>query len=158
MKKTFMKFFSPMSVIIVLCFSISDGAYADIMQEIDKARSAHAKREFGRAIEIYTNIISDGLPDTHKEAYPIYANRGLAYAMSGKLRLAVEDYNKAMDIYFARYGREDAHGLSLRGVVYYHLGELDLAIQDYEASVNLVPDYEPYRETLKKLKAKKKKK
>ena len=65
-----------------------------------------------------------------------YNNRGNAYASQGQYDLAMDDYNKSINLDF-----NYAHPLNNRGVLYKRKGELDLAMKDFEAAINVDPNY-----------------
>ena len=56
-----------------------------------------------------------------------YNNRGAAYAVLGQYQLAIEDYDKAIQL-----DPEDAMAYYNRGVAYKELGRYHRAIEDYD--------------------------
>lgn len=73
-------------------------------------------------------------PDTVEIAYN---NRGIYYFDSGKYQLAIEDYNKALEINSSRY----ADAYYNRGNAYYQLGNYQQAIVDYNSAIAIKPEY-----------------
>ena len=65
-----------------------------------------------------------------------YNNRGNAYTSQGQYDLAMEDYDKSINL-----DPNYAHPLNNRGVLHKRKGELDLAMKDFEAAINLDPNY-----------------
>jgi len=65
-----------------------------------------------------------------------YNNRGNAYSSRGQYDLAMDDYNKSINL-DPNYARP----LNNRGVAHKRKGELDLAMKDFEAAINLDPTY-----------------
>src|SRR5262249_9691303 len=65
-----------------------------------------------------------------------YNNRGNAYTSQGQYDLAMDDYNKSINL-DPNYARP----LNNRGVAHKRKGELDLALKDFEAAINLDPNY-----------------
>jgi tetratricopeptide (TPR) repeat protein len=67
-------------------------------------------------------------------AEPYKNNDGKQYFMSGETGLAIQNYNKAIEL-----NPDEAVYYKNRGDVYKDLGELEQAIRDYNSSVNLDP-------------------
>ncbi len=65
-----------------------------------------------------------------------YMNRGLAYEKDGKIRLALADYSKALEI-----NPEYAKAYNNRGVAYAGMHRYQEAMDDYNRSIELDPDY-----------------
>src|SRR5690348_2749181 len=65
-----------------------------------------------------------------------YNNRGNAYTTQGQYDLAMEDYNKAINL-----NPGFAKPLNNRGVVHKKKGEFDLAMKDFDAAINLDSNY-----------------
>jgi tetratricopeptide (TPR) repeat protein len=65
-----------------------------------------------------------------------YNNRGNAYTSEGQYDLAMDDYNKSINL-DPTYARP----LNNRGVVHKRKGELDLAMKDFDSAINLDPTY-----------------
>src|SRR5690349_6379695 len=61
-----------------------------------------------------------------------YNNRGNAYTTQGQYDLAMEDYNKAINL-----NPGFAKPINNRGVVHKKKVELDLAMKDFDAAINL---------------------
>ena len=60
----------------------------------------------------------------------------MAYGRKGELDLAIQNYNKALEL---KPDYTDAY--NNRGLAYGRKGELDLAIQNYDKALELKPDY-----------------
>ena len=95
-------------------------------------------RQIDKAIEAYSHAIK--LDSHHADAY---GNRGLAYFHEEKRDLAIEDFNKLIQLepnsakgYF--YASEAYYD---RGTVHYSEGNDDFAIGDYTKAIELQPDY-----------------
>jgi tetratricopeptide (TPR) repeat protein len=70
----------------------------------------------------------------------IYNSRGAIYSLKNQYQLAMNDYNKAIDLNAACYG-----AYNNRGIVHVHLGQYKLAIDDFNKATYLKPDFaEPY--------------
>lgn len=63
-------------------------------------------------------------------------NRGNAYASRGQYGLAIQDYNKSIEL-----NPNYAKPYNNRGVAYQKSGEYDAAIKDFDAAINLDPNY-----------------
>lgn len=61
-----------------------------------------------------------------------YSYRGRVYGNIGGYKQAINDYNKAIEIY-----PEYEQAIGNRGVAYHGLGDLKRAIEDYRASARL---------------------
>ena len=72
-----------------------------------------------------------------------YANRAMLYRDEGKYDLAIDYYNKALQLNVVDY---EAYGN--RGNVYFSLNKADLAIKDYKKALSLKPDYHPSLDNL----------
>jgi len=66
----------------------------------------------------------------------VYNYRGRAYGMSGNYDLAIQDYNKAIEL-----NPKYALAYTNRGFAYGRQGNYDLAIQDYNKAIELNPKY-----------------
>lgn len=151
MRLSFVKLVTLVALFGAVLIGVPEQVHADIQSEINQARTAHGQKDYDRAIAIYTRIISSGLPDTHKQAFAVYANRALAYAFSGRMQSAIKDYDKAVELGKARgHDPSVAHVLQLRGRVYYHIGDLDHAIRDFEEAIGLLTKNDDYKKDLEK--------
>jgi tetratricopeptide (TPR) repeat protein len=65
-----------------------------------------------------------------------YNNRGIAYSIQGQVDLAIQDYDKAINL-----NPNFAKPLNNRGVAYRKRGEYDRAIQDLNAALVIDPNY-----------------
>jgi len=65
-----------------------------------------------------------------------YNNRGNAYTSQGQYDLAIQDYDKSINL-----DPTYAKPLNNRGVAYRRKGELELAIKDFDAAIKLDPNY-----------------
>src|SRR6266705_3428708 len=65
-----------------------------------------------------------------------YNNRGNAYTSQGQYDLAIEDYDKSINL-----DPNFVKPLNNRGVAHKRKGELDLALKDFDAAINLDPRY-----------------
>jgi tetratricopeptide (TPR) repeat protein len=65
-----------------------------------------------------------------------YNNRGNAYTTQSQYDLAIEDYNKSINL-----NPGFAKPLNNRGVAHKKKGELDLAMKDFDAAINLDSNY-----------------
>jgi protein O-mannosyl-transferase len=70
-----------------------------------------------------------------KNNYLAYQYRGIAYGQTGQYRLAIDDFNKALNVnkYYKGYNN--------RGFAYANLGLYQQAIEDYNEAIHLQPDY-----------------
>ncbi len=65
-----------------------------------------------------------------------YNNRGNAFSKEGQYELAIQDYDKSINL-----DPGYAKPLNNRGVAYQKQGDLDRAIQDFNAAINIDPNY-----------------
>jgi rhomboid protease GluP len=96
---------------------------------IHRAYVAHASEQYGRATDLYTNILR-----LDPENSWAYLNRGLVYQTTGDITKAIADYSDAIrldpDNAFARYSR---------GALWAHQGEFDKAIDDCSEAIRIDP-------------------
>ena len=70
-----------------------------------------------------------------------YANRGDAWRRTGNLERALQDQDRAIELYAG--GPGIALGLTLRGETLRYMGEYDRALSDFNQAVRIEPDYAP---------------
>src|SRR5215472_3920814 len=75
-------------------------------------------------------------PGNIKMLAAAYNNRGNAYTSQGQYDLAMEDYNKSINL-----DPNYAYPLNNRGVLHKKKDELDLAMKDFEAAINIDSNY-----------------
>ncbi len=70
-----------------------------------------------------------------------YANRGDAWRRTGNLERALQDQDRAIELYAG--GPGIALGLTLRGETLRYMGEYDRALSDFNQAVRIEPDFAP---------------
>jgi len=70
-----------------------------------------------------------------------YANRGEAWRLSGNLERALQDQDRAIELYAG--GPGIALGLTLRGETLRYMGEYDRALSNFDQALRVEPDYAP---------------
>ena len=70
-----------------------------------------------------------------------YANRGDAWRLTGNLERALQDQDRAIELYAG--GPGVALGLSLRGETLRYMGDYDRALSNFNQAVRIEPDYAP---------------
>jgi tetratricopeptide (TPR) repeat protein len=70
-----------------------------------------------------------------------YANRGDAYRLTGNLERALQDQDRAIELYAG--GPGVALGLVLRGETLRYMGEYDRALSDFNQAIRAEPGYAP---------------
>ncbi len=73
----------------------------------------------------------------HPKDADAYNNRGIDYYKKGELDLALQDFNKAIDL-----TPQSAHVYNNRGAAYAAKGEFDTAIEDYNTAIALNPEFD----------------
>lgn len=102
------------------------------MENIDsfllRALYAHNAGKYDESIELYSGILSGG-PEEFVRSI-IYVHRGMAYFAKGVYDLAVEDFQRALDI-------DETNGKAhyYRGVTLYMMHELETAIHDLDLAL-----------------------
>jgi len=98
-----------------------------------------ALEDFGKTIEIYMAKATkqygrrEDIPENKRKKYAsAYGNRGIVYKNMGQYQRAIQDYNRALDLY-PRYPRT----LYNRAIAYQRLGEFELALADLNKAIEL---------------------
>jgi len=92
-----------------------------------------------KAVEIFEKLIKTD-EKFKEELAEAYHNRGTVHSAKGKYDLAIQDYNKAIEI-----NPKLAVAYSNRGSAHSSKGEYDLAIQDFDEAIEINPkDAEAY--------------
>jgi protein O-mannosyl-transferase len=92
------------------------------------------------AIVDYTTVINLLTPGDKLTAHQIairaqaLGSRGATYARDGRHQEALEDFNRALELY-----PEEHELLDSRGLVYMHLGDLEKSMTDLNAAITLSP-------------------
>jgi len=101
---------------------------------LEKGKSFLNAKKYDDAIKAYDKAIElDPEPDNAAGAY---FGRGVVYNMKGQLDRAIEDFNKAIELY-----PDYAHVYVSRGYVYSRKGQYDKAIMNFNKAIELYPDY-----------------
>jgi len=82
-------------------------------------------------ISLWTEAIN-----RHPQLGVYYYNRGGAYEQNNKYRLALKDYNRAIEL-----NKKGIHVYNNRGTVYAALGRHKLAIEDFNKALEMDPQY-----------------
>lgn len=92
--------------------------------------SYHQCGYWKNAFELWNHTIK-----VTKNNYLAYQYRGIAYGQTGQYRLAIDDFNEALNLnkYYKGYNN--------RGFAYANLGLYQQAIADYSEAIHLRPDY-----------------
>jgi tetratricopeptide (TPR) repeat protein len=106
--------------------------------EAERAKQAAAalqRNDAEKAISLYTEALADqSLPNDRRAA--LHNDRGVAYSRLNKVRSAVEDFNRAVQLF-----PENASAYNNRGNVLLGAGLPEEAIKDFDRALALAPGY-----------------
>ena len=105
------------------------GNRARAKELVNLGNTCYHKREYGQAIEYYTEAIRLDPNDAIA-----HRSRGVAYTETGDYDRAIADYSEAI-----RLDPEYADAYHNRGVAYRKIGDYDRAIADYSEAIRLDP-------------------
>ena len=105
-------------------------------RQFDSGLTSQNKRDYGEAIEYYTNALEQGLRPPE-----VYNNRGNAYLRIGKVDEAIDDFSRAIEL-----KPDFTEACNNRGNAYVDKGDFTEAVKDFTISIQLQPDFaEAYR-------------
>ena len=124
-----------LTFILPLLLGIGLGlARAAVAEDYQVGYAAHLRGEFEAAVESYTRAIESGDLSAEERAH-VHYNRGNAHSALGEQRLALEDFDRALEL---------APGLTRavysRGVVRFYLGEFAEAASDLDRALEREPE------------------
>ena len=100
-----------------------------------EAAAALQKNQAARAVQLYTEALADaGLPNDRRAA--IHNDRGVAHARLNQTRAAVDDFNRAVQLF-----PESASAYNNRGNVLLAAGLTPEALKDFDRAIVLAPGY-----------------
>jgi tetratricopeptide (TPR) repeat protein len=100
-----------------------------------QAATALQRNDAEKAIQLYTEALTDqSLPNDRRAA--LHNDRGVAYSRLNRIRLAVEDFNRAVQLF-----PENASAYNNRGNVLLAAGLPQEAIKDFDRALALAPGY-----------------
>lgn len=106
----------------------------DAQDYLQRGIEAHQNDNRDDAIEYYTEVIRLEPTDISVVSLAHYS-RGIAYGEKGEIDLAIEDYNKTIQL-----NPNFADVYNNRGYAYREKGEFELAVEDYNQAIQLKPD------------------
>lgn len=105
------------------------------LQRAREAASALQRNHADRAVALYTEALGDaGLPNERRAA--IHNDRGVAYSRLNQVRAAIDDFNKAVQLF-----PENASVYNNRGNVLLAAGLTQEAVKDFDRAIVLAPGY-----------------
>ena len=110
-------------------------AAAQDAQSVREAGLALARGQVDQAIALYTTALQDKTLPNERRAV-LLSDRGVAHARLQKPKEAIEDFNRAIQIY-----PEYAALYNNRGTVLLALGAMREAVKDFERALLLSPGY-----------------
>lgn len=100
-----------------------------------EAAAALHKNQAVKAVQLYTEALTDaGLPNDRRAA--IHNDRGVAHARLNQTRAAIDDFNRAVQLF-----PESASAYNNRGNVLLAVGLTPEAIKDFDRAIVLAPGY-----------------
>lgn len=106
----------------------------DAQDYLQRGIEAHQSDNPDNAIEYYTEVIRLEPTDISVVSLAHY-NRGVAYGEKGEIDLAIEDYNKTIQL-----NSNFADVYNNRGYAYREKGEFERAVEDYNQAIQLKRD------------------
>jgi serpin B len=119
-----------------------DPLYAQAYWARGKALAGLARRR--EAVQDYSKALDLGLPDAYLKA--AYYNRGLAYRLMDKPKLALDDFSRVLEI-----DPREILAYTNRGLAYEQMGRSQLALAEYQKALELDPANQYALEALKKI-------
>ena len=104
---------------------------------LHRAYHAHLEKNYHKAIELYTEIITDS---QFKHLYIVYEKRAGCYEEISEIEKAMIDYKKAVELDSMNYLRYFRRGNFYSNHEEYY----DLAISDYSRSIEINPTYNSF--------------
>ncbi|MEW6067672.1 MAG: tetratricopeptide repeat protein [Nitrospirota bacterium] len=118
--------------LVMFVLSCSNISSLDYVKKGEEYLRTH---DYDRAIEYFTKAINKGGLST-KDLAITHKYRGFAYNAKGKFSAALEDLNKAIDLYPEYYA-----AYSDRGVVFTEENQDNRALEDFNKAIALNPQY-----------------
>lgn len=116
-------------IMAVLFIAIVSPAFADSAADINAARQAVQKQDWGRAVHLYTRALNDRtLPSSDRAN--VYEERGTAYYRNTDYKRATADYGEAIKL-----SPDCGHCYNNRGMARNQTGDYDGAIADFTAAL-----------------------
>ncbi len=103
---------------------------SSIEKQLFEALEAHSKQQFGKAIQIYSQILKQKLKPTIRSI--VYNHRGMAYFVQGDYDKAIKDFSQAY-----KFDAQNLRALNNRGLAYRMQKRYDLALQDFTHSLEV---------------------
>ena len=100
----------------------------------DKGNESFRKKDYQRAVELYTRSIELQSPDCHDDGISALANRSMAYLKLSKYQECVDDCTMVLE-----RDRDHVKSYLRRGRAKQHLGEMQGAIEDFEECLRREP-------------------
>ncbi len=125
-------------IAVVLAALLGLSSVAADERSLLKAREAGvalARGDVDQSIALFTEVLDDKTLSNDRRA-TIYVDRGVAYARRQSLREAIEDFNRAIQLY-----PEFAAIYNNRGNVLLGIGAAREAIKDFDRAIALAPGY-----------------
>jgi tetratricopeptide (TPR) repeat protein len=119
----------------VAALSLAYAAPSETAALTDQAAAALMRGEAQQAVTSYTAALGDAALSNDRRA-SILNDRGLAYVRLGQAKLAIEDFNRAAQLF-----PEYAAVYNNRGSLLLSLGVLKEAIKDFDRALLLAPGY-----------------
>lgn len=106
-----------------------------VQRQVEEAAGSLARGETQTALGLYSDVLKDAALTSDRRAQ-LLNDRGVAYARARHPRLAVEDFNRAVQL-----APELASVYNNRGNVLLSLGQTKEAIKDFDRAIVLAPGY-----------------
>lgn len=104
-------------------------------QPADGAVASGARGDPRQAVATYSEMLADPALANDRRAM-LLSDRGVAYGRLGQIRLAIEDFNKAVQLF-----PEFAAIYNNRGSVLLRVGQVKEAVKDFDRAIVLSPGY-----------------
>ena len=124
-----------MKLSMVVLLLLSPMSFATTTDDCFAAIYALNEGRLNEAIELYSQCIESGSL-SKKNLIVAYNDRGNAYGRKGEYALALEDFNKVIEL-----NPEDSDAYYNRGLTHKNQQDYDHAIEDYSRAIKLNPRY-----------------
>mmetsp|Transcript_4352 Transcript_4352/g.5036 ORF Transcript_4352/g.5036 Transcript_4352/m.5036 type:complete len:493 (-) Transcript_4352:378-1856(-) len=115
-----------------------------IDRTMESAKEATAKREFGEAVELYTEVM-DLDPNNMPLLTTLYTERSNAYLRLKEYQLAIDDASAAIEL-----DKRSSAPLITRSQAHTSLSQFEEAVKDLESALELEPENPVFKQRLQK--------
>lgn len=138
----------PVRVVLITLLAVLLTASLAMASALDEARAgaaAHQAKQYQKAIDHFTKSLDMGGLSSFNTSV-VYEMRADCYEKLGKLQLALDDYNRALNTQSSDMkprNRSIQH--NARGLCLIKMGKQDQALADFSKAIELYPQYHhPY--------------